>query len=343
MLQLIQQQAVQILTVVLLTIVLCLILKPIAHKLSLVDVPNARKNHRNATPLIGGMCIFVACGLSLFIFGDMQGRDLRPLFVAASLFLVLGVVDDQFDVKAKTKLLAQVTISFVFIISTGLEVSNIKSLFGSTHSYELGFLSVPLTIFAIVGLTNAFNMIDGCDGLAASLAGLAFSAMLYFGLTQFEFPTQNFLLILSASVLVFLFFNFSNSPKLKVFLGDGGSLFLGFIISVSLVKFADHNANFNSSMVLWFVAVPVYDFCAVVARRMLLRRKVMSADRSHIHHYLFSFGLTHFQTTMVVFFTATTLLCLGAFLETNYPSLSFFAFIGLFTVYLSLRLLNRRN
>ena len=79
---------------------LCLILKPIAHKLSLVDVPNARKNHRNATPLIGGMCIFVACGLSLFIFGDMQGRDLRPLFVAASLFLVLGVVDDQFDVKA---------------------------------------------------------------------------------------------------------------------------------------------------------------------------------------------------------------------------------------------------
>ena len=343
MFQLIQQQAAQLLTVAVLTLVLSLILRPIAHKLSLVDTPNARKNHQNVIPLIGGICIFLACGLSLFVFGATQNQDLRPLVVAASLFLFLGVLDDQFDFKASIKLLAQITISFMFISSTGLQISNFGSPFGLVHSFELGVLSLPFTILSIVGLTNAFNMIDGCDGLAASLAVLAILALLYFGSSHFEFSMQFFLLMLVASIFVFLFFNFCNNPALKVFLGDGGSLFLGFIVAVSLVKFAEGNQTYSPSLVLWFVAVPIYDFCAVVARRLLLRRKIMSADRSHLHHYLLSFGLSHFQTTMVIFFTGTALLCLGAFLEVNYPSLSLFAFVGLFTVYLSLRLLNRRN
>jgi UDP-GlcNAc:undecaprenyl-phosphate/decaprenyl-phosphate GlcNAc-1-phosphate transferase len=140
-----------------------------------------------------------------------------------------------------------------------------------------------------------------------------------------------------------LLFNFSNNPARKIFLGDGGSLFLGFIVSVFLIKFAEGNKTYSSSIVLWFVAVPVYDFCAVVVRRLLLQRKIMSADRSHIHHYLLSFGLSHFQTTMVVLLLAITLLCLGVFLEANYPSLSLFTFIGLFTVYLSFRLLNYKR
>ena len=343
MFQLIQQQAAQILTVALMTIMLGIILRPIAHKMSLADMPNARKNHQNVTPLIGGICIYLACGLSSFVFGDMPGQDLRTLFVATSLFLLLGVLDDLFDLKASVKLLSQVTISYMFIASTGLHVTNFGVFFGLGNAFEFGFLSLPFTILAIVGLTNAFNMIDGCDGLAASLVGLAILALLYFGSSQFEFLTQIYLLMLVMSIFVFLFFNFSNNPALKIFLGDGGSLFLGFIISVSLVEFAKGNETYSPSMVLWFVAIPVYDFCAVVARRLMLRRKIMSADRSHIHHYLLSFGLSHFQTTMLVLFAAITLLCLGVFLEVNYPSLSLFAFVGLFTFYLSLRLLNRRN
>ena len=144
-------------------------------------------------------------------------------------------------------------------------------------------------------------------------------------------------------MLVFLFFNLSNNPKLKVFLGDGGSLFLGFIVSVSLIKFADGNANHNPSMVLWFVAVPVYDFVAVVAYRLMLRRKIMSADRSHLHHYLLSIELSHFQVTTVIVLTAVVLLCLGLFLEAYYPSLSLLAYVGLLTVYLAIKLLRHKN
>ncbi|MDA9010031.1 undecaprenyl/decaprenyl-phosphate alpha-N-acetylglucosaminyl 1-phosphate transferase [bacterium] len=322
--------------------VLSLILAPVAHKLSLLDKPTERKNHQNVTPLVGGICIFLACGLTLFVFDDMPGQLLRPVVVAAALFLFLGVLDDQFDFKASVKLLAQVTISFVFISSTGLQITDLGSPFGLAHSFELGALSVPFTVIAIVGLVNAFNMIDGCDGLAAGLAALALLAILYFGSTHLEFFTENFLLILVVSLTTFLFFNFVNNPRLKIFLGDGGSLFLGFTISVCLVDFAEGNEQHSPSTVLWFVAVPIYDFVAVVARRLLLKRNIMAADRSHLHHYLLSFGLSHFQTTMTILFAAISLLCLGVFLEADFPSLSLVAFIGLFTVYLLLRLLDHR-
>ncbi|MDA8649043.1 undecaprenyl/decaprenyl-phosphate alpha-N-acetylglucosaminyl 1-phosphate transferase [Alphaproteobacteria bacterium] len=343
MFQLLTEQSSQILTSVTLMIVLSLILRPLASKVSLVDTPNDRKRHDNITPLIGGLCIFLACSLSIFIFDEMTGQDLRPFFVAASMFLFLGVLDDQFDIKAKTKLLAQITISSIFVASSGLQVTNLGVPFGVVHPIVLGDMSLPFTVFAIVGLTNAFNMVDGCDGLAASLAVFVILALLYFGSSQFEYSTQTFLLMMVATIFVFLLFNFSNNQTLKMFLGDGGSLFLGFIVSVLLVKFAEGNPTYSPSIIVWFVAVPVYDFCAVVARRLLLRRKIMSADRSHLHHYLLSFGLSHFQTTMFILFTATILLCFGFYLEANYPSLSLFAFLGLFTVYLSFRLLSHRN
>lgn len=342
MVQLIQQEFSLILTVIVLTISLNLILKTVAHKISLVDRPDARKSHKNVTPLIGGICIYLACSISFFIFDDIWDQDLRSLIVFSGLYLFLGMLDDRLNLKASSKLLAELMISLIFVTSTGLQISNLGNPFGLAHTLELGLLSLPFTIFAIVGLMNAFNMIDGCDGLAASLAVLTMLAVSYFGLSHFEFSMQILLLMLVMSVVVFLFFNFSNNPALKVFLGDGGSLFLGFIVSVLLVKFAEVNQSYSPSIVLWFVAVPVFDFCAVVARRLLLKRKIMSADRSHLHHYLLSFGLSHFQITMVILFTAITFLCLGAFLEANYPSLSLFAFVGLFTIYLSFRLLNRR-
>lgn len=342
MFQLIQQQTSQILTVVLLTIVLSLVLRPVAHTVSLMDKPNARKTHQNVTPLIGGICIFLACGLSLFLYGNMQSQDIRPLVITAGLFLCLGVLDDQFDVNARVKLMTQLTFTFVFIQSTGLQISNFGNLFGFVYASGLGFLSLPFTLLAMVGLTNAFNMIDGCDGLAASLIGLALLTLLYFGSSHFLLPVQTFLLMLVASVFVFLFFNFSNNQGLKVFLGDGGSLFLGFTVSALLVKFAEGNKIFSPSIVLWFVAVPIYDFCAVVLRRLLLGRKIMSADRSHIHHYLLSFGLSHFQTTILILIAAVIFVFLGIFLETTYPNLSLVSFIGLFTIYLLFRLLNKR-
>lgn len=343
MLQLLQQQFYQVLSSALITTIMILLLRPIAYKISLVDRPDARKHHQNITPLIGGICIYLACGLSLFAFGDVGEADLRVLVIAASLFLLLGVLDDQFNLKSNSKLLFQIMISSVFLVSSGLQISNLGTPFGLAHPFELGFLSMPFTLLVIVGLTNAFNLIDGCDGLAACLAVLAILVLLFLGPSQLQLATQNILLLLVASIAAFLFFNFSNNPALKVFLGDGGSLFLGFVISVLLIKFSEGNETYSPSIVLWFVAVPIYDLSAVVARRILLKREIFSADRGHIHHILLSYGFSHFQTTLIILFAATLLLGLGIFLEVRHPSLSLFAFIGLFAVYLPLRMLDRET
>jgi undecaprenyl-phosphate alpha-N-acetylglucosaminyl 1-phosphatetransferase len=343
MFQIIQTQFSQVLTVVLLTIFFNLILNPIAHKISFVDKPNVRKVHQSDTPLIGGICIFLALTQVILIFGDLRDHNLLTLIFFAGLFLCLGIADDYLDCSAKVKLLIQIIFSFIFVYVSGIKITNLGSFFGSGYSLELGLLSFPITLLAIVGLTNAFNMIDGCDGLAGCLALLACLALLYFGSSHFGSSTRLFLLILLSSGLTFLLFNFSSEPRLKAFLGDGGSLFFGFVVSVLLVNFSDGNEDYSPSMVLWFVAVPTYDFVTVLIRRLLRKRNLMVADKSHLHHYILSFGLPHYKATIIILFIAIVLLALGVFLETNFPSLSLFAFLGLLVIYLSLRLSERRT
>ena len=159
-------------------------------------------------------------------------------------------------------------------------------------------LSIPFTVLAIVGLQNTFNMVDGCDGLAASLVLVSLLALIFVAPEVLSELSRKILLVLSSSILVFLFFNFSNSKGLKAFLGDGGSLSLGFIVAASFVEFSASNTLYDPSLVLWFAAIPIMDFCTVIVRRTLLKRKIMAADRSHLHHLLLSLGLSHLQITV---------------------------------------------
>ena len=131
---------------------------------------------------------------------------------------------------------------------------------------------------------------------------------------------------------------FSNNKNLKTFLGDGGSLFLGFIVATSFVQFAVSNKLYDPSIVLWFAAIPIFDFCAVIVRRKLLKRKITVADRSHIHHLLLSWGFSHFHTTALISTAAVALLLFGVFVTSNHPSLSFWSFLALFLLYLSIRM-----
>jgi len=150
--------------------------------------------------------------------------------------------------------------------------------------------------------------------------------------------SRKILLVLSSSIFVFLFFNFSNSKGLKAFLGDGGSLSLGFIVAASFVEFSASNTLYDPSLVLWFAAIPIIDFCTVIVRRTLLKRKIMAADRSHLHHLLLSLGLSHLQITVLTSLAAVALLVFGLFVTSNYPNISFWFFVVLYLVYLSIRM-----
>jgi len=135
-----------------------------------------------------------------------------------------------------------------------------------------------------------------------------------------------------------MFFNFADSDNLKIFLGDGGSLFLGFLVSATLIGFVENNSTYDPSIVLWFVAVPVFDFFTVIMRRLILKRRVFAADRSHIHHFILSRGFSHFQTTMLILAAALVLLFAGGFVGTYYPRLSLITFVLLFISYFSFRM-----
>jgi UDP-GlcNAc:undecaprenyl-phosphate GlcNAc-1-phosphate transferase len=323
--------------------VLLLLLRPLAIKASFVDTPNDRKTHQGQIPLTGGISTFFSSFLIFWIFFDTFTLGLNVLLICSGLFLLLGALDDKFDLRASTKLFLQAAIAMAFIISTGFHVTNLGSPFGFSGSLGLATLSIPFTLLAIVGLVNAINMIDGCDGLAASLVIVSLLALLILGPEGLSHPTQHFLLAVTASLVAFLFFNFSKNESLKTFLGDGGSLFLGFVVAASLVEFSASNTLYDPSIVLWFAALPIFDFCTVIARRMLLKRKIMAADRSHLHHLLLSWRLSHFQTTTLIFLAAVAVLLFGVFVTSNHSSLSFWSFLALFILYLSIRMLLVRD
>lgn len=343
LLQALSQNVLSLTMAVSATIVLIMIIRPIAEKFSLVDRPNLRKLHAHDTPVIGGICIFLACIISWMLSGAVMDSTLNSYFIGGFLFLLLGIVDDLFDIRAIKKLVSQIFIASALIFCTNLQITSLGNLFGLDHAIVPGVFSFPLTLICVVGLTNALNMIDGCDGLAGSLALLAVFASLFLGIDAFTNAIKAFLLSLIVSLSVFLFCNISNNKNIKVFLGDGGSLFLGFVVSITLIKFAEGNSNYAPSIVLWLVVIPVFDLSAVIARRLLLGRRVMSSDRSHIHHWLLSFGLSHCKVTFCILGSAFTLLCLGIFIEEKYPSLSLPTFIGLLVVYTCIRVFNSKR
>ena len=319
------------------TLFLITILRPCSTKLSLIDSPQGRKRHQGDIPLIGGIAIFGACllpNLHNFQFDHMA----LVIFVFGLCILGIGIADDVLDLKPNIKLLLSTLVITQVPILTEVKLTNFENLFGFGLSVELGVFSIPLTIISILGLMNAFNMVDGCDGLAGGLATLAVATIGFLGWSSLSPQLHPILISLVVSLVLFLYFNMTQKVKAKIFLGDAGSMFLGFVISVLLIYSAEEIEGFRPTIALWVVAVPLYDFFGVIARRWYLKRNLFSADRSHIHHFLLHRGLSHQKTTAIVVIVAITLLCVGLFVEKIAPELSFYTFLTLFFIYLWARI-----
>lgn len=313
-------------------------LRPLAIKLKLVDIPTDRKNHRGQVPSIGGICIFIGL-LSSQIYENQFDKVSLTILLTAGLILILGIWDDFLNLTAKIKLNVQILVVIITIYFADLKLESFGSLFGMSYPLDLGMFSVPITIIAVIGLTNAFNMIDGIDGLAGGLVLTAFFGMFFYNILSADFLFTNILLAIVAGIIPFLALNISTHSKFKVFLGDGGSLFLGYIVSWALIYSAENNNNFSPTFALWCVTIPLFDFMGVVIIRLLEKRSVISADRHHIHHFLESLGLPRKISMVIIISLSLFTLLLGFVLEKYFPSISFSIFIILFLLYLFSRLL----
>ena len=262
-----------------------IIFRPFAIRFNLVDSPTERKIHTGNIPFVGGICIFLGILISYLFFIEFD-KFSSVLLITSSLILIHGVWDDIVNLKAKTKIAFQIIVSGIMIYVTDVQLESFGNLFGISYPLQLGVLSIPITIIAVIGLTNAINMIDGLDGLAASTVLLAITGIIFFNQALEFNPFTSFLLATASALLPFIIFNISSYTKIKVFLGDGGSLFLGYILSWALIYSAENINNFTPSSALWCVAIPLFDFFTVIIMRTLKKQSLMIARKDHIHHFL---------------------------------------------------------
>ena len=316
-----------------------ILLRPLSIKFNLVDYPDKRKNHTGEIPLIGGICVFLGLIVS-YLFFIVFDKFSNVLLITALLILIHGVLDDFRNLKALTKIAFQICVLVIMIYITDVKLESLGDLFGVSYTLQLGILSIPITIIAVIALTNAINMMDGLDGLAAGIILIAIIGMISFNLTLEFSPFTSILLAVASALLPFIIFNIAPYPKTKVFLGDGGSLFLGYIISWALIYSAENINNFTPSFALWCVAIPLFDFVSVIILRTVNKHSLMIARKDHIHHFLESLGVSKKLILLLIISSGLVLLLIGWLIENNFPALSFQLFLTLFMFYLIIRIYN---
>ena len=272
-------------------------LKYFALKFKLVDIPNHRKMHKGVVPVIGGIAIYINFLIYVYLFST--DKQLLTITFITGIIVFIGLLDDRGDLPVIPRLTFQLIITLL-MIGSGIYVADIgEYLFFS--KIELGFFSILISVFAIMGLTNAINFIDGVDGLCSGIVILALITMLFFCKSNNTFDLIkdiNLYYLLILSIIIFFILNFFTN-KFKIFLGDNGSIFLGFILSSFLIYFTQPNNNFfHPCLVFWCVPLPILDLLSVTIRRMLRRKNPFKPDRRHIHHLLLDLK---FKSRLVVF------------------------------------------
>ncbi len=273
-------------------------------KYKLYDVPNERKEHSSPIPTMGGIAIIAGMMFSLFLWFPFTAQVPQiSFFFCITVLLGLGIMDDLKDLSAKYKFVVQVALA-VLIALSGIRIGSFEGLFGI---YELPLTAqYTFTILAIVGITNAFNLIDGIDGLAGGIGFMSLVTLGMFLIMNGDMNTALIAFALAGGILAFLYFNFNPA---KIFMGDTGSLVLGFVVAVLSIRLMQVNAfslkpvlPHAAIFVLGIVLIPVFDTLRVFAIRIWKGKSPFVADKTHIHHLVTNAGFSHaFAAKLICF------------------------------------------
>ena len=307
-------------------VLLAMVLTPLAiwlgWRLKLSDTPNPRKVHSGPIPRIGGAAIYVAT-MSLIVavlsvpnppyvwrnaFRTIQVQFIALLFAATAIFVV-GLIDDIHHLRARTKLFGQLAAALV-VCAAGIRIESVAV--GEWLTINLGWFAWPLTILWIVGITNAVNLSDGLDGLAAGISAIACAVIAVFAVSSGQAIMAVLMLALLGAWTGFLCFNFNPA---KVFLGDSGSMFSGFIIAASSVLCSMKSQTFVAlALPALALGVPIFDTLFSMLRRFLARRSIFAPDCSHFHHRLLRLGFRQRHAVIVIYLVTLTITGLGMFM-----------------------------
>lgn len=276
------------------------LVKAFSVKVGAIDVPkDNRRMHDHPIPRLGGLAIFLGFMFSILLMVPLDTPK-RGMLLGAVIIVILGIFDDIYALPAKLKFVVQIVAALVAVgAGNRIEVLSNPNIFSENPVWALGWLSFPVTVIWIVVITNAVNLIDGLDGLACGVSTISSFTMLVIALLVSELDVAMMMGALAGACIGFLPYNFNPA---KIFMGDTGATFLGFIMATVSVQ-----GMFKLPTIISFVVpflmfgLPIFDVCFAVIRRISKGQSPMSPDRSHVHHRLIDMGLSQKQTVGVLY------------------------------------------
>ena len=291
------------------------LLRPLALKIDLVDHPSDRKRHQGSIPLIGGIAMFIGIVSSIFISSVDPTTALYMVFVPM-LIVIIGALDDHQDISVKSRFFFQIISILIMIFFADVDLKSLGNLVGN-GDVLLGSWSTVFTVFAVIGVINAINMMDGIDGLAGGQSLVTFSSIAYLAYSAGDTNSITIVLLFCAVLIIFLRNNICTHCE-KIFMGDGGSMFLGLMIAWLLVDLSQGDDRIYSPVtVLWLFAVPILDTIATILRRFIKGKSPFEPDRNHVHHILMKFGYTSKQTLLIIIVISIIFAIIGIVGELN--------------------------
>lgn len=311
-------------------------MRKFALNVGLVDKPNARKLHVGAVPLVGGLSICIS--ILYFLFNHPDIIIHTELYAASIVILVLiGALDDKYDISFKLRFLVQGALSIAMMGLGKIELSTAGNIIGS-GPILLGWVGYIVTVFAVVGAINAFNMVDGIDGLLGALSSVTFGGLGYLMYYYGQYDLAYLCLVLIVITIPYILLNLGAfGRKRRVFMGDAGSMLIGFtVIWLLLLSSQESRPLMRPVTALWLIAVPLMDMAAIMIRRIRRGDSPFKPDREHLHHIFQRIGFSS-KATLIIITTVSALYAAVGVLGEIYKVpeyIMFYLFIVLFFVYL---------
>lgn len=292
----------QYLEIFLTALILALIFTPVAIKIApligAVDIPkDNRRMHTKAMPRFGGMAIYIGTIVSMLIFLPLN-TQMKGLIAGGTLIFIVGIIDDLKNLPAKLKLGFQILCA-VILFQFSVRISFIGNPFGEGYYFFPWIVSLLVTVIWVVGITNTINLIDGLDGLAGGVAFIASISIAYIAFINGNPEASMAMLAIAGGALGFLPYNFNPA---KIFMGDGGALFLGFMLAGTSVMNPMKSATMLATVVpVLVLGLPIFDTAFAILRRLVNRRPIMEADKGHLHHRIMAAGLGQRRTVLTLY------------------------------------------
>ena len=292
------------------------VVRSLAFRIGAVDVPkDGRRMHDHPIPRMGGLAIFFGFLLSVLVFLPLS-LQLRSMLLGAVVIVILGIFDDIYALSAKLKFVVQIIAALMAVLG-GNQITVLSNInvFSSEPYWELGWLSYPISVLWIVAITNAVNLIDGLDGLACGVSTISSMTLLVIALIVSEPDVAVLTAALAGACIGFLPYNLNPA---KIFMGDTGSTFLGFVLAtVSIQGLLKFYTIISFAVPFLMLALPIFDTCFAILRRVSKGQSPMAPDRGHIHHRLIDMGFSQKQAVAVLYVISAILGLSAVVLTTN--------------------------